>query len=186
MNKCHHILLIMATVMGLMVSGGLHSYGEEVIPPVIAAPPTGAEADYGWYVTQFIDHGKFTPIGPAGDPADVAVFATGQIYSCANLEGFHTGQGLEPLPGVTPNLMPEALAFALYEEGKVILMGQGEPVRQSLMNDCLPIVQSVWKQGAFVIHQTAFAQPLRGKEIITGHERTLAWAALDIINRAKE
>ncbi len=169
-----------------LAAGCLSAYAEKVTPPVIAAPPAGVEADYGWYVSQFMDHGKFTPIGPAGDPADVAVSANGQIYSSCNLEGYHTGQGLEPLPGVTPNLMPEALAFALYEVGKVILMGQGEPVRQSLMNDCLPIVQSVWKHGSFLIHQTAFAQQLRGGEIITGKERTLAWAALDIINRAKE
>ncbi len=182
------LLWMMAAAMSLAAIGSLRGYGEQepVIPPAISAPPAGVEADYAWYVSQFKDHGKFTPIGPAGDPADVAVSATGQIYSCANLDGYHTGQGLEPLPGVTPNLMPNALAFALYEEGKVIRMGQGEPVRQSLTNGCLPIVLSLWKHGSFLIHQTAFAQPLRGTEIITGRERTLAWAALDIINRARE
>lgn len=101
-----------------LAAGCLSAYAEKVTPPVIAAPPAGVEADYGWYVSQFMDHGKFTPIGPAGDPADVAVSANGQIYSSCNLEGYHTGQGLEPLPGVTPNLMPEALAFALYEVEK--------------------------------------------------------------------
>jgi len=115
-NGCVPLLWMMVAIVSLGVNGSLRGWGEEVIPPVIAAPPACAEADYGWYVTQFKDHGKFTPIGPAGDPADVAVSANGQIYSCANLEGFHTGQGLEPLPGVTPNLMPAALALALYEE----------------------------------------------------------------------
>ncbi len=168
------------------MSSTLPGYAEQVTPPAISAPPAGSEADYDWYVAQFKDHGKFTPIGPAGDPADVSVSANGQIYSSANVRGYHTGMGIQPLPETDPTLMPHALIFALYEDGKIIPMGAGEPVRQSLLGDYLPIVISSWRHGSFLLHQTAFAQPLRSEEIITGQERTLAWAGLDIINRAQQ
>lgn len=179
MRRILHIIIPIV----VFVASFFNAYADKVVPPAISAPPAGVEADYGWYASQYKDHGKFTPIGPAGDPADIAVSANGQLYSCSNLDGYHTGQGLEPLPGITPSVMPNALVFALFEGGKIIPMGQGEPVRQSLMDDCLPIVLSNWQHGEFLIRQTAFAQCLRGTEIITGNERSLAWAALDIINR---
>ncbi|MBN2217046.1 MAG: hypothetical protein JW719_06690 [Pirellulales bacterium] len=187
MNKVGLRLLLAAVVlMVVFPRNSSHAYGKEVDPPAIAASPAGSEASYSWYAAQFKDHGKFTPIGPAGDPADVAVSANGQIYSCAHVEGYHTGQGVKPLPGVALDMMPNALVFALFRDGRIVPMGQGNPVRQSLMDDRLPIVISSWQDGPFLMRQTSFAQPLRNSEIVTGRERTLAWVGLDVINRAQQ
>ncbi|MBN1911289.1 MAG: hypothetical protein JW818_16205 [Pirellulales bacterium] len=185
-KACIRLLLAGVALFGVFPKCSPHVYGKKTDPPAIAAPPAGSEASYSWYAAQFKDHGKFTPIGPAGDPADVAVSANGQLYSCAHVGGYYTGQGVKPLPGVTPDLLPNALAFALFRDGRIVLMGQGNPVRQSLMEDRLPIVVSSWQDGLFLLRQTSFAQPLRDSEIITGRERTLAWVGLDIINRDKK
>jgi hypothetical protein len=94
---------------------------------------------------------------------------------------------MEPrlLPGVAAGYIKQGLAFALYENGTVIPLGEGSPARQKALNGHLPIVLTQWKHGPFSIRQTAFAEPLRCAEFTEDNQRTLAWAGFDIENASE-
>jgi hypothetical protein len=77
-----------------------------------------------------------------------------------------------------------ALAFGLYDDGRVVPIGSDAPAHQVLADGHLPIVTTQWRHRGLDVHQTAFARPLRGSGYTTGLESTLAWAVFDITNRS--
>ena len=138
-------------------------------------PPAGEEASYDWYVSQYGDPVVWTPIGPPGDPAEVAVSPTGQLQQSPNKE---------EILG-TP-YRTNAMAFGLYEDGHAVPIGTGGSARQSLEEGYLPIVITDWRHGDIAIRERATAEPLRGTSYETGLESTLAWVVFDITNHGKE
>ena len=143
-------------------------------------PPPEKEASYEWYVTQYPDTGRYTAIGPPGDPAEVGVSIHGELVAGKATYDLH----YEPFAG-TPYI-PDSLCFGFCREGRVVPVGSEGPVRQSLEEGCLPIVLTESTHDAFVVRQTAFARPLRRETYIAGNESTLAWAVYDLQNTSKQ
>ncbi len=137
-------------------------------------PPDGSEASYEWYLRQHPDWGVFTTIGAPADPAHTAVSNRGQLMN-ANDKNI-----------IGSSYIRNSLAFAVYDGVCVTPIGVGEPARQSLLNDCMPIVVTNWKHGDIELRQTSYGEPLDGRPYETGTESTLAWAAVEVINRASE
>jgi hypothetical protein len=135
-------------------------------------PRPGTEASYEWYLKQYEDPGVFTPIGPPGDPAETAVSPHGELM--------YANDRLIAGTGYVAN----ALLFGLYDGGRVVPIGSDAPSHQKLADGHLPIVTTRWRYRDLDVRQTAFARPLRGTESNSGLESTLAWAVLEITNRA--
>jgi len=144
-----------------------------------AMPPrAGEEAGYTWYLEQYADPGLYTPIGPPADPAEVAVSRTGQLMYANELTHRRGG-----IPGT--HYVRHALAFAFAEDGRITPAGARGAVRQSLLEDRLPIIVTAWEgRGEIEVKETAFAEPLRGQTYESGLEQTLAWAAFDLHNHS--
>ncbi len=139
-------------------------------------PPSGEEASYDWYVNQYADPVRWTPIGLPGDPAEAAVSSTGELERTPNYEG---------IPGTS--YLINSTAFGLYEDGHAVPIGKdGAAARQSLEEGYLPIVITDWSFGDIAIRQRATSQPLRSTSYETGLESTLAWVVFDITNNGKE
>jgi len=147
-------------------------------PPL--APPEGKEGSYEWYKPQYRDIGIFTPIGPPGDPAEVAVSPEGQLI--------HANDNLNwrgRIGGTNPPYIKNGLVFALYDGERIVPVGTGELARQSLAGGYVPVVTTQWKYGAIEVKETAFAEPMNAAPYETGHERTLAWAGFELMNTSK-
>ena len=142
-------------------------------------PPAGTEATYEWYLKQYDEPSAYSPVGPPADPAETCISHTGQIF--ANPDG-----NAKQTPFYTPRLFWDGLLFTLYDGKKIIHVGDGEPARQGLVGDYLPIVKTTWKHGDLEWRETAFGEPLRGETYQSGIEQTLVWAAIEITNHGRE
>ncbi|MBP7937195.1 MAG: hypothetical protein KA354_21330 [Phycisphaerae bacterium] len=149
-------------------------------------PPAGREASYEWYARQYPDPNMFTLIGPPADPGDAAVSANGQLFAAAVPD--MAVQGIMPrlLPGVSDRYIKRAVSFALFEHGRVLPFGAAAPIRQRAVQGFLPMVVTDWQPGDLSLTQTTFAEPLRVAEFSADNQRTLAWAAVDIVNTGRQ
>ncbi len=138
-------------------------------------PAAGEEASYDRYRRQHDDSIRWTPIGPPGDPAEVAVSPIGQLERSPNADEIRG-----------TSYLTNSMAFGLYEDGHAVSIDLAGGARQSLEEGCLPIVITDWSRGDIAIRQRATAVPLRGTSYETGLESTLAWAEFEISNHGKE
>jgi hypothetical protein len=137
-------------------------------------PTTNEEASLEYYRKQFDDNSILTTVGPPGDPSDLAVSTTGQLQYALD----------RVLPG-TPYIA-NGLSFAVVEGGKAVPFGMEPAAKQTLIQDCLPMVDTKWKCGDWAIEQRTFGRPLRGDSFSSGLESTLGWAVFDIVNQSAQ